>query len=122
MSYFSEQDIDTRSCGQDDEDAWLDRRDGMSGARYTRSAILAQMEAQRWQASQARREQAAINGELGQAAQIIALSEVYKSLRAAGRMDEAQALKARVNAIVTNEKRARPLPMTGTDSHKFGEE
>ncbi len=39
MSYFSEQDIDTRSCGQADEDAWLDRRDGMSGARSTRSAM-----------------------------------------------------------------------------------
>ncbi len=100
MSYFSDQDIDTRSCGQADEDAMLDRRDGMSGARYTRAAILAQMEAQRWQASQASREQAAINGELGQPAQIIALSEVYKALRQAGKMDEAMALKRKVNAIV----------------------
>ena len=28
MSYFSDQDIDTRTCGQADEDAWLDIRDG----------------------------------------------------------------------------------------------
>ena len=81
-----------------------------------------QLAQQRWQASQASREQAAINGELGQTAQIIALSEVYMALRQAGRIDEAMALKVRVNAIVTNEKRARPLPMDGSDSHKFGEE
>lgn len=51
MSYFSEQDIDTRTCGQADEDAQLDRRDGY--VRYTRPAIFAAMEVQRWNATQA---------------------------------------------------------------------
>lgn len=59
-----------------------------------------QLEAQRWQASQAQREQRAINGELGQAAQILALSEVYKALRLAGKLEQAADIKRRVNAIV----------------------
>ena len=32
MSYFADQDIDTRTCGQADEDAMLDRRDGLASA------------------------------------------------------------------------------------------
>ena len=61
----------------------------------------AQMEAQRWQASQAQREQAAINGELGRQAQILALAEVYRELRAAGQFEQAADIKRRVNLIVT---------------------
>lgn len=29
MGYYSELSIDTRTCGQADDDAWLDRRDGI---------------------------------------------------------------------------------------------
>lgn len=63
-----------------------------------------QMEAQRWNASQAQREQAAINGELGQPAQYIALAELYRELRAAGKMTEAAEIKRRANLIVTEGK------------------
>lgn len=63
-----------------------------------------QLSYDRWQAQQARLEVAAINGELGPNAQIIALSEVYQALRAAGKMDEAMEIKRRVNLIVTEGK------------------
>lgn len=39
MSYFADQDIDTRTCGQADEDAYLDRRDGITS--YTHPAVIA---------------------------------------------------------------------------------
>lgn len=48
---------------------------------------------------QAHREGCAIRGELGPEAQILALSEQYKRLRAAGRLDEAAAVKAAALAI-----------------------
>jgi|GEM_PF-4327328 len=63
-----------------------------------------QFETQRWQAQQAQREQAALNGELGQAAQIIALSEVYAALRRDGKLEQAAEIKRRVNLIVTEGK------------------
>ncbi len=49
---------------------------------------------------QAQAEGDALSGRLGLQSQILALSEVYRELRSQGRMDEAAALKARVNAIV----------------------
>jgi len=63
-----------------------------------------QFEAQRWQAQQARHETAAINGELGQQAQILALAEVYRELCAAGQVEQAAEIKRRVNLIVTEGK------------------
>lgn len=48
---------------------------------------------------QAHREGCALRGEFGPEAQLLALSEVYKSLRAAGRLDEAKAVKAQAVAI-----------------------
>ncbi len=63
-----------------------------------------QLEAQRWAASQASREQAAINGQLGPQAQILALAEVYRELRAAGKVEQAAEIKRRVNLIVTEGK------------------
>lgn len=61
--------------------------------------IEAQHEAQRWQAEQAIIESAALRGELGLKAQMTAMSEVAKALRAAG--DEAgyQAIKAEAYKI-----------------------
>jgi len=56
MGYYnSELSIDTRTCGQADEDAWLDRRDGI----MPRPRIHAAMATRRWQAQQASREQPA---------------------------------------------------------------
>lgn len=53
MGYYSEMAIDTRTCGQADEDDYLDRRDGYRP--MTRTRVYAQLEAQRWQAQQASR-------------------------------------------------------------------
>jgi hypothetical protein len=53
---------------------------------------------------QAHAEGDALSGRLGVPAQILALAEVYRELRLAGKTDEAMALKARVNAIVTGGK------------------
>lgn len=59
----------------------------------------AQDEARRWRASQVSREVAALNGELGPEAQIIALSAHYMELRAQGKYDEAKAVKQQAYAI-----------------------
>lgn len=45
MSYYSELSIDTRTCGEADEDARLDARDGYRA--YTREGVFAGLEAQR---------------------------------------------------------------------------
>jgi hypothetical protein len=60
--------------------------------------------AQRWNATQAQAEGAALSGRLGLQSQILALSEVYKALRAEGKLDEAAEIKRRVNLIVTEGK------------------
>jgi hypothetical protein len=49
--------------------------------------------------SQAAREGAALRGELGTDAQLLALSELYKELKAAGKLEQAQAVKAQAYAI-----------------------
>jgi hypothetical protein len=49
---------------------------------------------------QAQMEGAALRGELGPQSQILALSEVYKEHKAAGRLAEAAAIRAQVNLIV----------------------
>lgn len=54
----------------------------------------------RYRYRQAQTEGAALRGELGPQSQIIALSEVYKELRAAGKTEEAAAIRAQVNKIV----------------------
>ena len=59
-----------------------------------------QLELQRWQAQQASREGAALNGLLGKNAQLLALSEKYKELRAAGDDEAAAAVKRQALAIV----------------------
>lgn len=48
---------------------------------------------------QAAREAAALRGELGPVAQLTAMSEQYKALKAAGRDDEARALRRAAAAI-----------------------
>lgn len=52
MGYYSDLSIDTRTCGQADEDARLDRRDGI----VTRQRTFDAMAAQRWLCDQAGRE------------------------------------------------------------------
>lgn len=94
MSYFSEQDIDTRTCGQADEDAQLDRRDGY--VRYTRPAIFAAMEAQRFNASYSARPLAY----LSHGARFERMIERYRAARAEGRMQAAAAIKRAANRIV----------------------
>ena len=69
MGYYSNLSIDTRTCGEADEDARQDNRDGLT-RRITSNRA-------RWAATMKR-------------------------------LDEM-------------DKRARPLPMNGTDYHKFGE-
>lgn len=49
--------------------------------------------------AQAAAEGAALRGELGPQAQLLAMSEQYKRLKAAGRLDEAKAIKAQALAI-----------------------
>ena len=49
--------------------------------------------------AQAQREAAALRGELGPRAQLTAMSEQYKALKAAGRDDEARAVRAAAAAI-----------------------
>lgn len=49
--------------------------------------------------SQASREGAALRGELGKDAQLLALSELYKELKAAGKMEQAAAVKEMALAI-----------------------
>lgn len=48
---------------------------------------------------QATREAAALSGELGVAAQLTAMSEQYRELLAAGKRDEARAVRAAAAAI-----------------------
>jgi hypothetical protein len=96
MSYFSEQDIDTRTCGQADEDAYLDRRDGLTTSRYTRPAILAGLEAQRHNASYAARPLAY----LSHGARFERMIQRYTTARAEGRMQAAAAIKRAARRIV----------------------
>lgn len=49
----------------------------------------------RWKLDQAAREGAALSGQLGLDAQLLAMSEVYKQLKAEGRLDEAREIKNR---------------------------
>jgi hypothetical protein len=58
----------------------------------------------RYRYRQAQSEGAALSGRLGLQSQILALSEVYKALRAEGRNEEAADIKRRVNLMVTESK------------------
>lgn len=49
--------------------------------------------------AQAQLEAAALRGELGVEAQLLAMSEQYRELRAAGRSDEARAVRAAAAAL-----------------------
>jgi len=62
-------------------------------------AYIARIEASRDIVSQAAAEGAALRGEFGINAQLLAMSEQYKELRAAGRLDEAWAVRARAIEI-----------------------
>jgi hypothetical protein len=64
-----------------------------------RRAILESIGNTRDVIEQARMEGAALRGELGVAAQILAMSELYKRLKAQGRDEEAQAVKTEAYAI-----------------------
>lgn len=80
MGYYSELSIDTRTCGEADEDARLDRRDGI----MTRPRILAALEAQRFQCQQAAREvaaQALRNAALERAGELAELARLVESRR-----------------------------------------
>lgn len=68
-------------------------------AKLLRQTGDEQMAAQRWQAQEAARQTAALNGELGVEAQILALSAHYMALRASGQDEAAAAIKARAYAI-----------------------
>ena len=70
-----------------------------SSYSFTRDGILNDLATDRWQAQEARREQAALNGELGTEAQIIALSARYMALRATGQHEAAAELKRQAYAI-----------------------
>jgi len=39
MSYHSNLALDTRTCGEADEDAWLDKRDGLTGSTVHETEI-----------------------------------------------------------------------------------
>jgi hypothetical protein len=65
-----------------------------SQQRTTIAHIEAQHEAQRFQAEQAIIEGAALSGQLGIDAQIIALGELYKELLAQGDIKAARAVRA----------------------------
>lgn len=54
--------------------------------------------------AQAQREAAALAGELGVEAQLTAMSEQYRELRAAGRADEARAVRAAAAALYAQMK------------------
>ena len=54
--------------------------------------------------AQAQREAAALAGELGVEAQLTAMSEQYRELRAAGRNDEARAVRAAAAALYAQMK------------------
>ena len=58
-----------------------------------------QLSYDRWQARQASREVAALNGELGSEVQIVALSARYAALKASGQHVAAAALKAQAISI-----------------------
>jgi hypothetical protein len=58
----------------------------------------------RYRYRQAQAEGAALSGRLGLQSQILALSEIYKALRADGKLDEAAEIKRRVNLMVTEGK------------------
>ena len=57
----------------------------------------------RFVVDQADAEGRARRGEFGVERQLVALSEVYKQLKAAGRLDEAQAVKAQAYAIYNSQ-------------------
>lgn len=54
----------------------------------------------RFQLDQARRESAALAGDLGVHAQLIAMSAVYHELKAAGQLDDARAIRLAAIAII----------------------
>lgn len=71
-----------------------------------RNEILARIGDCDWHIDQAALEGAALRGEFGPARQILAMSERYKALKAAGRLDEARAVKAaavEINNALTQE-------------------
>lgn len=62
----------------------------------TAAQLITKIEADtRWQLDQAAREAAALNGELGIDAQLLAMSEVYKQLKSEGKDAEAREIKNR---------------------------
>lgn len=62
----------------------------------TAAQLITKIEADtRWQLEQAAREGAALRGELGLDAQLLAMSEVYKQLKAEGKDAEAREIKNR---------------------------
>ena len=64
-----------------------------------KEAILARIGDCDYHRTMAALEGAALRGEFGPERQILAMSEQYKALKAAGRLDEAAAVKARAIAI-----------------------
>ena len=93
MSYHSDLAIDTRTCGQADEDTWLDIRDGYaSGAADDTTWI--------W------RNQDSGDYDVWDDGQLVGSGRTFH-----------EAEIKRVQYL-----RARPLPMDGSDYHVFGEE
>lgn len=71
----------------------------MTTNAITKAAILARIADTRYHVAQAALHGAALRGEFGPARQILAMSEQYKALKAAGRTEEAAAVKAAAVAI-----------------------
>lgn len=70
----------------------------MTANQIARNDIKARLET-RDRYAQTSTEAAALAGELGTDVQLVAMSEQYKALKAAGRLVEAQAIKAAAIAI-----------------------
>lgn len=66
--------------------------------------ILANIGNTRDVVSQADNTGRALRGEFGVERQLVAMSEQYKQLKAAGRLDEAQAVKAQAYAIYNSQQ------------------
>jgi hypothetical protein len=90
MSYFSELDIDTRTCGQADEDAWLDRRDGI----VTRARVFSSLAADRHAAQMAARPQVSDKDQATQ------LFHCMKAAIADGRMERARELALELKPLL----------------------
>jgi hypothetical protein len=74
----------------------------------------------RFRHQQAQLEGAALRGERGLTAQLIAMSEVYKALKQGGRLDEAQAIKAEAYRLKAQAEAAHTTAPGSHDTPRHG--